>query len=46
MDEVTLFLSILIAGFSILLFIVPVAAFYRLRVFILLSINLEFLAYK
>lgn len=45
MDEITLFLSILIAGLSTLLFIVSAASYYRLRVTKLLIINLAFLAF-
>lgn len=45
MDEVTLFLSIFIAGLSILLFIVSASAFYRLRAFEILIINLAFLLF-
>lgn len=45
MDEITLFLSILIAGLSTLLFIVSAASYYRLRVLKLLIINLAFLAF-
>ena len=45
MEEITLFLSILIAGLSTLLFIVSAASYYRLRVLKLLIINLAFLAF-
>jgi len=45
MDEVTLFLSIVIAGLSTLLFIVSAAAFYKLKVFKLLIINLAFFVF-
>lgn len=45
MDEVTLFLSVVIAGFSLLLSIVSFVAFNRLRVFKLLFIGLAFFAF-
>jgi hypothetical protein len=45
MDEVTLFLSIVIAGLSTLLFIVSAVAFHRLRVLKLLIINLAFFVF-
>jgi len=45
MDEITLFLSIIIAGLSLLLFIVSAIAFYRLRATKLLIINLAFLGF-
>ncbi|UCH72302.1 MAG: hypothetical protein JSW62_01785 [Thermoplasmatales archaeon] len=45
MDEITLFLNILIAGFSLLLFIVSIAAYYRLRATKLLLASVAFLAF-
>ena len=45
MDEITLFLSISITGLATLLFVVSAAAFYRLRAFKLLIINLAFLIF-
>ena len=45
MDEVSIFLSILIVGFSILLFIVSIAAFSRLKQTKLILISLAFLAF-
>jgi len=45
MDEITLFLSIVIAGLSTLLFIVSAASYYKIRSTKLLIINLAFLAF-
>ena len=45
MDEITLFLSILIAGLAGLLFVVSAAAYKRLRAGKLLIINLAFLMF-
>jgi len=45
MDEIILFLSIVITGLSALLFVVSAASFYRLRATKLLIINLAFLAF-
>lgn len=45
MDEITLFLSIVVAGFSLLLFIVSFVAYYRLRATKLLLVGMAFLAF-
>ena len=45
MDDIKLLLSILIAGFSILLFIVSTAAYYRIRANKLLLASFAFLAF-
>ena len=45
MDEITLFLSIIIAGFSLLLAMVSTVAYYRLRAIKLLLVSMAFLAF-
>lgn len=45
MDEITLFLSIVIAGFSFLLALVSIVAYTRLRSFKLLLVGFAFLAF-
>ena len=45
MDEITLFLSIIIAGFSLLLAIVSFVAYHRLKATKLFLIGLAFLAF-
>jgi len=45
MDEITLFLSIIIAGFSLLLATVSMVAYYRLRATKLLLVSMAFLAF-
>jgi len=45
MDEITLFLSIIIAGFSLLLAMVSMVAYYRLRAIKLLLVSMAFLAF-
>jgi len=45
MDEIALLLSILIAGFSILLFIISIVAYYRLQATKLLIVSFAFLAF-
>jgi len=45
MDEITLFLSIIIAGFSLLLAMVSMVAYYRLRATKLLLVSIAFLAF-
>ena len=45
MDEITLFLSIVIAGFSLLLSIVSFVAYYRLHATKLFLVGMAFLAF-
>jgi len=45
MDEITLFLSIVVAGFSLLLAIVSLVAYYRLKASKLFLVGLAFLAF-
>ena len=45
MEEILLFLSILIAGFSLLLFIVSIIAYSRIKSVKLLIISFAFLAF-
>jgi len=42
MDEIAMFLSVLISGFSLLLFIVSIVAYKRLRAIKLLFIGIAF----
>jgi len=45
MDELTLFLAIIVAGFAFLLSIVSLLSYYRLRSYKLLFVNVAFLVF-